>query len=122
MAERKYPKAVLIMTKEEILAKARRENKGKDIVDLEIQSKSQSIAGATAMVIGAVLNIRGSFPIFWVMFFCYSSVFGFSNMILGVKCGRNKGFVIWLIYGLIMLVMTVLAIIRLFTEVKTGKA
>jgi hypothetical protein len=30
--------------------------------------------------------------------------------------------VIWLIYGLGMLVMTVLAIIRLFAEMKVGKA
>ena len=110
------------MTKEDILAKARRENKGADIVDLEIQSKSRGIAGAAAMVLGAVLNIRGRFPIFWVMFFCYLAVWGFSNMILGIRNGRRKGRIVWLIYGLFMLMMTVFALIRLFSGMKAGNA
>ena len=108
------------MTKDEILAKSRQENKGKDIVDLEIQSRSRGIAGAAALTVGALMNIRGSFPIFWVMFFCYAAVLGFSNMILGIRHGRKKGSIVWLFYGLFMTVMTVLAIIRLFSETKAG--
>ena len=110
------------MTKEEILTKARRENQGKDIVDLEIQSKSRGIAGAAAMVLGAILNIRGSSPIFWAMFFCYLAVWGFSNFAFGIKCGRRKGRIVWLIYGLFMFVMTVLAVMRLIAETKAGQA
>ena len=108
------------MTKDEILAKSRLENKGKDIVDLEIQSKSRGIAGAAALTLGAILNIRGNFPIFWVMFFCYAAVLGFSNYILGRKRGNASKGVVWLLYALLMTFMTVLAVIRLFGVMKAG--
>ena len=114
------------MNKEEILAKARKENKGADIVDLEVQSKSRGIAGAAAMLLGAVINLlcdiicNRSSPIFWVMFFCYLAALGCSNFILGIKNGRRKNSIVWLLYGAGMGVMTVLAVIRLFTELKAG--
>lgn len=114
------------MTKEEILDRARRENKGADIVDLEIQSKSRGLAGAISMTVGAALNLLcdmlfdHSFPLFWVMFFSYLAAWGFSNSILGLRNGRREKLVIWLLYGLLMLVMTVLAVIRLFAQMKAG--
>lgn len=107
------------MNKEEILARSRRDNQGKDIVDLEIQSKSRGIAGAAAMVLGAVLNIRGSFPIFYAILFSYFAAFGFSNFILGKKLGRKKN-IIWLFYGIAMIGMTVCALIRAFSALKAG--
>ena len=114
------------MTKEEILEKARLENKGADIVDLEIQSKSRGLAGALSMTVGAALNLicdiwfDHSFPLFWVMFFSYLGAWGFSNAILGIRSGRKDKLVIWLLYGLLMLVMTVLAVIKLFMQRKAG--
>ncbi len=116
------------MNKEEILAKSRRENQGKDIVDLEIQSKSRGNAGWAAMMLGAVINLLcdniydRSSPIFWAMFFCYLAALGCSNFILGIKNGRRKNSIVWLLYSAGMGVMTVLAIIRLFTDLKAGKA
>lgn len=116
------------MNKEDILAKARRENKGGDLVDLEIQSKSRGIAGAAAMLLGAVLNLicdirfDRSLPEFWVMFFCYAAALGFSDFILGIRRGRKKQSAVWLIYGLVMLLMTVLAVMRLFAKVKAWDA
>lgn len=107
------------MNKEEILARSRRENQGRDMVDLEIQSKSRGLAGAAAMVLGAVLNIRGSFPFFYAILFCYFAAFGFSNFILGKKRGRKKN-IIWLFYGIAMIGMTFCALIRAFSALKAG--
>ena len=108
------------MTKEEILAKSRQENKGSDLVDFEIQSKSRGIAGASALTLGALLNfIIGlmygtEIPIFWVIFFGYSAVQGITTFVLKQKKDRKSAGWIWLIYGIFMGIMTVFAVIRFF--------
>ncbi len=114
------------MNKDEILAKARQENKGKDVADLEIQSKAKSFAGGITLTAGAVMNLIGevvfdrSLPEFWVMFFCYWAVMGIVQFILNKKNGRNERGGLWLAYGLFMAVMTVLALIRLYHGLITG--
>ena len=114
------------MNKEEILAKARKENKGKDVADLEIQSKAKSFAGGITLTAGAVMNLIGevvfdrSLPEFWVMFFCYWAVMGIVQFILNKKNGRNERSGLWLAYGIFMAVMTVLAVIRLYHGLITG--
>ena len=114
------------MTKEEILERARKENKGADIVDLEIQSKSRGLAGTGALLLGAVLNLINDVkfdhgcPEFWVMFFSYSMLLGISNFVLSAKHNQDKKKWIWLFYGVFMLVMTITAILRLFSKLKVG--
>ena len=115
------------MTKEEILEKSRQENKGADLVTLDISNKSRGIAGAGTLVLGAVIHCIVTFlydidfTIFWVIFFGYSSIQGISYFILT----RIKGKVrmqdwLWLAYGLFMLCFTVIAICKLFAELQSG--
>ena len=114
------------MNKDDILAKARKENKGKDIADLEIQNKAKSLAGVITLTVGAVMNLIGdlvfdrSLPEFWVMFFCYWAVMGIVQFILNKKNGQNSRGSYWLAYGLFMSVMTVLALIRLYGGLISG--
>lgn len=116
------------MNKEEILAKAREENKGADIAEVAVQSRARAFAGTGMLIIGALLNwycqtqLRRSFPEFWVMFFGYFAVHGIVHFIIGRKkshIARNTGY---LLYGLFMTVMTVLAVIEMFRKLMNGTA
>ena len=114
------------MNKEEILERSRKENKGKDIADLEIQSKAKGLAGCITLLAGAVMNLIGdivfdrSLPEFYVMFFCYWAVMGIVQFVLNKKNGQNSRGGLWLAYGLFMTVMTVMALIRLYHGLMTG--
>lgn len=114
------------MDREEILDKARKENKGKDIADLEIQNKAKGVAGALTLLAGAIMNLLNdiifnrSFPEFWVMIFCYWAVMGIVQFVLNKKNGQNSRSGLWLVYGIFMAVMTVLALIRLYHGLMTG--
>ena len=108
------------MTREEILSKSRKENKGSDLVDFEIQSKSKSIAGAVTLFVCATINfIIGlmygtKIPEFWVMFFGYNAVQGITTFILSMKKEKKNSRHVWLVYGIFMTVATVMAIIEVF--------
>ncbi|MBP0989028.1 MAG: hypothetical protein J6S92_12230 [Oscillospiraceae bacterium] len=114
------------MTKEDILAKARKENKGADVVMLEANAKANGIAGAASMLIGAVLILLSQrfcdreVPEIWVMIFTYWASHGLSKFILLRKRGCQKQSWVWLIYGAVMTVMVVLAIIRTVNFWKAG--
>ena len=116
------------MNKEEILAKARKENKGADIVDLEVQSKARGIAGAGMLLLGAMLNLIGllkfnqSCSLFPVMFCSYAAIQGITQFILGKRRGSTKLGAMWLVYGLLMTGFTVLLTIDLFRKLKAGTA
>lgn len=107
------------MTKDEILAKSRKENKGIDLVQIEIQSKSRGIAGAAALMLGAAINLIGTvafdryFPEFWIMFFGYTAAQGISEFVLCCRNGRRKSGIAGLAYGIFMLSMTAVAVITL---------
>ena len=109
-----------MMNKEEILAKAREENKGADIAEVAVQSRARAFAGTGMLIIGALLNcycqtqLRRSFPEFWVMFFGYFAVHGIVHFVLGRKKTDAAENIVYLLYGLFMTVMTVLAVIRFF--------
>ena len=114
------------MTKEDILAKARKENKGADIVTMEAQTKANSIAGAATLLIGTALYLIESMrydrelPEFWAVYFVYWAVSGFAKFLLLRKRGVQKQSWIWLLYGVVMLFMTVLALIKTFQQLKAG--
>ena len=114
------------MNKEEILAKARKENKGADIAEIETQSRARAFAGCGMLIIGAVLNgycqtqLRRSFPEFWVMFFGYFAVHGIVHFFLGRKKSHTALNIGYLLYGLFMSVMTVLAVIEMFRKLNAG--
>lgn len=108
------------MNKEEILAKSRDENKGADLVELEVTSRSRGVAGAAALFIGAVVNLITTFvfdetyQIFWVMFFGYSAAQGISNFVLAKRRGLTPGHTNWLAFGIFMSILTAFAVFRLF--------
>ena len=114
------------MTKEDILAKARKENKGADIVTMEAQTKANSIAGAATLLIGAVLYMIESMrydrelPEFWAVYFVYWAVYGFSKFLLLRRRGVKKQSWLWLAYGVFMLFMTILALIKTFQKLRAG--
>lgn len=110
----------IIINKEEILAKSRDENKGADLVELEVTSRSRGVAGAAALFIGAVVNLITTFvfdetyQIFWVMFFGYSAAQGISNFVLAKRRGLTPGHTNWLAFGIFMSILTAFAVFRLF--------
>ena len=114
------------MTKEDILAKARRENKGADIVTMEAQTKANSIAGAATLLIGTALYVFESMrydrelPEFWAVYFVYWAVYGFSKFLLLRRRGVKPQSWIWLVYGLVMLCLTVPALLKTFQLLKAG--
>lgn len=116
------------MNKEEILAKSRRENKGKDIVELEVQSKARGIAGAGCLFLGATLNLIAclvfdySSPLYPVIFCSYAAIQGISQYILGKRRGSTNLTALWLGYGLLMAFFTVAMSIDFFRKVKNGAA
>ena len=116
------------MNKEEILAKARKENKGHDLAEVAVQGRARAFAGIGMLIIGAVLNwycqmhFRRSFPEFWVMFFGYFAVHGIVHFILGRKKTHTALNVGYLLYGMIMTVMTVEAVRVMFRNLMNGTA
>ena len=115
-----------MMNKEEILFKARVENKGADIVALEAEAKAKGVAGSAAMIIGALLNLIAvikydrEMPEFYAVFFGYWAVFGISKFILLRKRGAGNQSWTWIAYGIIMAVMTVLAVMKTIALWKAG--
>ena len=109
-----------MMNKEEILAKAREENKGADIAEVAVQSRARAFAGTGMLIIGALLNLicnnlfRQRYPEFWVMFFGYFAIHGIVHFILGRKKTHTALNIMYLLYGLFMAVMTVLAVTVMF--------
>ena len=116
------------MNKEEILAKARRENQGADIAEVAVQSRARAIAGNGMLIVAALVNwycmkqYRHSFPEFWVIFFGYYAVHGIVHFVLGRKKTNAAMNIVYLLYGLFMAVMTVLAVIQFFRLRTTGTA
>ncbi len=114
------------MNKEEILAKARKENKGADIVDLEVQSKARGIAGAGMLLLGATLNLIAclcfdySCPLYKVMFSSYAAIQGISLYILGKRRGSTKLTELWLLFGVAMTFFTIGFIVFFFRDLKKG--
>ena len=108
------------MNRDEILEKARKESKGADIAEVEAQSRARAFAGNGMLIIGAFLNLICShrfsqrYPEFWVMFFGYFAVHGIVHFVLGRKKTDAAENIVYLLYGLFMTVMTVLAVIRFF--------
>ncbi len=105
------------MTKEEILDRARKENKGADLAELEVANKSKSIAGAVAMVLGAAVNIIYTFltgkgnQLFWVMFFGYNAAQCIVMGILYRKHEQKGKDWTYLGFGIVFAVLTILAMI-----------
>ena len=115
-----------MMNKEEILAKAREENKGADIAEVAVQSRARAFAGTGMLIIGALLNLicnnlfRQRYPEFWVMFFGYFAVHEIVHFILGRKKTHTALNIGYLLYGLFMSAMTVLAVIEMFRKLNAG--
>ena len=115
-----------MMNKEEILSKARVENKGADIVALEAEAKGKGVAGSAAMIIGAMLNLIAGIkydrkiPEFYAAFFGYFAAFGISEFFLLRKRGAKLQGWLWLACGIFMAVMTVLAIMKTIELWKAG--
>ena len=114
------------MTKDEILAKARKENKGADIVELEVQNKARGIAGAGMLLIGASMNLISSLVydrscrLFPIMFCSYAAIQGLTQFMLGKRRGSTKLTGLWLFYGLLMTGFTVTLIYKLFRDLNAG--
>lgn len=118
------------MNKEDILAKARKENKGKDIAELEVQSKAHGIAGAAVLLLCASVELiaaimyeghRGMF--FRIMFSAYNAIFGIVRYIAGKRRGVvSEWSTVWLAYGLLMTGFTVAFLCFLFRDLKAGAA
>ena len=115
------------MNREEILERARKENKGADIVDLEVQSKARGIAGAGMLLLGASLNLIGSLVynrscrLFPIVYCSYAAIEGISHFLLGKRRGSTKLSGLWLFYGLMMTAFTVIFIYELFRDLNAGK-
>lgn len=117
------------MNKEEILAKARTENKGKDIAELEVQSKAHGIAGAAVLLLCATVELVASLygyrssQFFRIMFCSYNAIFGIVRYIAGKRHGasQEKGS-LWLLFGLLMTGFTVAFLCFLFHDLKAGTA
>ena len=116
------------MNKEEILAKARKENKGKDIAGLEVQSKAHGIAGAGVLLLCATVNLIASFmfegrrgTFFQIMFCCYNAIFGIVRYIAGKRRGVVSDWsAVWLMFGLLMTGFAAEMIYVLFRDLKAG--
>ena len=115
------------MNKEDILEKARKENKGKDIAGLEVQSKAHGIAGAGMLLLCATVNLiaslmfdcRGTF--FQIMFCCYNAIFGIVRYIAGKRRGVVLDWnAVWLMFGLLMTGFAAEMIYVLFRDLKAG--
>ncbi|MBP0970550.1 MAG: hypothetical protein J5753_00790 [Oscillospiraceae bacterium] len=115
------------MNKDEILEKARKENKGKDIAGLEVQSKAHGIAGAGMLLLCATVNLiaslmfdcRGTF--FQIMFCGYNAIFGIVRYIAGKRRGVVSDWnAVWLMFGLLMTGFGVEMVYVLFRDLKAG--
>ena len=96
-------------------------------MEQETDRKSRGLAGIIALLLGTAVYCiakRGfayRLPGFWIIFCGYFAVYGIIRFILGIRYGRNsKRNVCWLLYGLLMLMLTVDEIIVLFETLKAG--
>lgn len=115
------------MNKKEIPVKSRREHKGRDLAELETENEAQGFAGASALLIGTAVYFAARhlydyrLPGFWVIFCSYFGVWGITRYLLGRRRGLSgRKRILWLFYGLLMLLLTVNEIIVLFQMLKAG--
>ncbi len=116
------------MNKDDILARARKENKGKDIAELEVQSKAHGIAGAAVLLlcasvelIAAIMYEDYSGVFFRIMFCIYNAIFGIVRYIAGKRNGASQETgSLWLVFGLLMTGFTVAFLCFLFRDLKAG--
>lgn len=116
------------MEKSEILERARKENKGADMAELAVQSKAHGIAGAAVLLLCALLNLiaslvsfeRRSF-FFQIMFCSYNAIFGIVRFIAGKRRRIVSSWSpVWLAYGLLMTVFTVIFLCFMLRNLKAG--
>lgn len=104
------------MTREEILEKSRKENKGADLVELQVATLAGRIAGSAALLLGAIINVIYTIwfdqhcTIFWVMFFGYNAAQGIVMGLLYLRHERKAKGWGYLAYGIVFALMTVYAI------------
>ena len=116
------------MNKDEILEKARGENKGKDLAALEVQSKAHGIAGAGVLLLCATVNLIASFVFeehranyFQIAFCSYNAIFGIVRYIAGKRRRIVSDWsALWLVYGLLMTDFAVEMVYFLFRDLKAG--
>lgn len=116
------------MNKKVIPVKSRREHKGRDLAELEVQSKAHGIAGAAVLLLCATVELiaaimyedyRGAF--LRIMFCSYNAIFGIVRYIAGKRRGVVSAWgAVWLLYGLVMIYFTVSFLCFLFRDLKAG--
>lgn len=89
------------MNREEILEKSRKENRNKDLAELDIEVKAGSVAarvGATACVLISTVFLfaEGMMPsVPWIIYF---SIIGTNNLVKFVKLKRKTDLTLTILY------------------------
>lgn len=115
------------MTKEEILAKSRNENKGFDLVEMELARKVRAIAGSAVLIlcvvlinIGAQYHTQYRFPELWAVFFAYMGTQSITDCLLSLRRGRRLRAVVTGVFGLVMLITAGAAVMQFIAALKAG--
>lgn len=113
------------MTREEILAKSRNENKGADLAEIQANRRAQGIAGAVVVFACAILNLIGMhytdyrFPELWALTFLYGGTQGIINWHYARKSGSGKA-LLWALFGIFLLICSGMNIVQFMQALKAG--
>ncbi len=103
------------MKKEEILEASRKENKNKDLADLEVSRQAASLGarvGATVCCIISLLSSTISRTMLYSPWIIYFSIMGTNWLVRGIKLKKKSE----LIFAAMFLVLAVLALIGFVTR------
>ncbi len=109
------------MKKEEILEASRKENKNKDLADLEVSRQAASLGGRVGATVCCIISLLSSTVARMMLYspwIIYFSIMGTNWLVRGIKLKKKSE----VIFAAMFLVLAVLALVGFITRLLEVKA
>ncbi|WP_425436552.1 DUF6442 family protein [Paenibacillus herberti] len=106
----------MLINKDEILSKSRKENKNKDLYDIEVQTSAGNIGSITAILLATIFFVTQSLVGDGLDFGLYAIIFSVSAagfIFKAIRMKRRRDIVLSILYTLATLTFSVIHIVKL---------
>ncbi|MBP1989536.1 DUF6442 family protein [Paenibacillus eucommiae] len=108
----------ILINKDEILSKSRKENKDKDLFKIEVQINAGNVGSITAIILATIFFVTQSLLGDGFDFGLYAIIFSISAagfIVKAIRMKRRRDIVLSIIYTLVTLILSVAHIFKLIT-------
>lgn len=108
----------ILINKDEILSKSRKENKDKDLFKIEVQIIAGNVGSITAIILATIFFVTQSLIGDGLDFGLYAIIFSVSAagfIVKAIRMKRRRDIVLSIIYTLVTLILSVVHIYKLIT-------